>query len=175
MPNLVILGFDGLRTADEVLDRLRGMQQEYLIDLEDACVIERDARGKVYLKQAVNMTSLGASVGGMKGAMLGTLMGLLFLNPLAGFAVGTLTGAGLGALAGSASRMGISDDFLRNLGGTIPPGSSALAVVFRSVNEDKVLPELAGYKPRVLKTSFSDEAERQFAGALGPALAETAA
>ncbi len=171
MPNLVILGFNGVRTADEVLDRLRGMQQEYLIDLEDACVIERDAKGKVYLKQAVNMTRIGASVGGLNGAMLGVLLGVLFLNPITGLAVGTLTGAGLGALAGSASKLGISDDFLRNLGATIPHGSSALAVVFRSVNEDKVLPELAGYQPRVLKTSFSDDAERQFAGALAPALA----
>jgi uncharacterized membrane protein len=40
MSNLVVLGFDGLHTADEVLNKLRSMQKEYLIDLEDACVVD---------------------------------------------------------------------------------------------------------------------------------------
>jgi uncharacterized membrane protein len=169
MSNLAILGFDGLRTADEVLDKLRALQKEYLIDLEDACVIERDAAGKVYLKQAINMTMLGAQAGGARGAMWGTLIGLLFLNPLAGFAAGTLAGAGLGALTGSLADYGIPDDFIKKLGNTIPPGTSALAVAFRSVNEDKVLPELAPYNPRILKTSLSDADERRLASALVPA------
>ena len=41
MSNLVVLGFDGLHTADDVLNKLRSLQKEYLIDLEDACVVER--------------------------------------------------------------------------------------------------------------------------------------
>lgn len=169
MANLVILGFDGLRTADEVLDKLRGLQREYLIDLEDACVIERDATGKVYLKQAVNMTKIGAGVGGVRGGLIGTLLGLIFLNPLAGMALGTIAGAGVGALSGSTVDLGISDDFLKKLGGTIPADSSALAVVFRSITEDKVLPELAPHKPRVLRTSLSEKAEQQLASSLAPA------
>ena len=39
-------------------------------------------------------------------------------------------------------------------------------MLFKSVTEDKVLPELEPYKPRVLKTSLSDEAERRLIGAL---------
>src|SRR5262244_1784607 len=101
MSDLVVLDFDGVGTADEVLDKLRALQKEYLIDLEDACVIERDVHGKVYLKQAVNMTALGAQAGGTRGALWGTLIGILFLNPLAGFAAGTIAGAGVGALTGS--------------------------------------------------------------------------
>ena len=45
MSDLVILGFDGLHTADEVLNKLRSLQKEYLIDLEDACVVEREQDG----------------------------------------------------------------------------------------------------------------------------------
>jgi uncharacterized membrane protein len=169
MSNLVILGFDGLHTADEVLDKLRSLQKEYLIDLEDACVIERDAAGKVYLKQAINMSKIGARAGGLHGALWGTLVGLLLLNPLAGMAVGTIAGAGAGALSGSLVDFGIPDDFLKKLGGTIPSGSSALAIAFRSVNEDKVVPELAAYKPRVVKTSLSNEAEQRLSAALSAA------
>jgi uncharacterized membrane protein len=44
---------------------------------------------------------------------------------------------------------GIPDNFVRKLGETIPEGSSALFVLFRSVTEEKVLPEILPYKPRI--------------------------
>ncbi len=169
MSNLVVFGFDGVHAADEVLNKLRSLQKEYLIDLEDACVVERDGDGKVHVKQAVNMTALGAASGGARGALWGTLVGILFLNPLAGMAIGALAGAGSGALAGSLSDYGIQDDFIKNLGATIPVGSSALFVLFKSVTEDKVLPEIEPYKPRVLKTSLSDEQEAKLKAALSQA------
>src|SRR5580704_6108284 len=125
MSSLVVLGFDGIHTADEVLNKLRSLQREYLIDLEDACVVEREKNGKVYIKQAVNLTALGAATGGSRGALWGTIVGLLFLNPLAGMAIGAITGAGAGALSGSLTDYGIRDDFIRQLGQTIPEGSSA--------------------------------------------------
>jgi uncharacterized membrane protein len=169
MSNLVVLGFDGLHTADEVLNKLRAMEKEYLIDLEDACMVERDAAGKIHIKQAVNLTAVGAATGGSRGALWGTLVGLLFLNPLAGFAIGAITGASVGALSGSLAEYGIGDDFVKKLGATIPPGSSALFIIFKSVNEDKVLPEIEPYKPRVLKTSLSNEAERRLTAELSKA------
>src|SRR6516162_8162782 len=125
MSNLVVFDFDGVHTADEVLNKLRALQKEYLIDLEDACVVERDQSGKVHIKQAVNLTALGAAAGGMRGALFGTLIGILFMNPLAGMALGALTGAGAGALSGSLADYGIRDEFVRKLSETIPPSSSA--------------------------------------------------
>jgi uncharacterized membrane protein len=169
MSNLVVFDFDGIHTADEVLNKLRSLEKEYLVDLEDACVVERDQNGKVHIKQAVNLTAAGAATGGSRGALWGALIGLLFLNPLAGMAIGAITGAGAGALAGSLSDYGINDDFVKKLGDTIPKGSSALFVLFRSVNEDKVLPEIEPYKPRVLRTSLSREAEERLKTALAPA------
>ena len=122
MSDLVVLDFDGIHTADEVLNKLRSLQKEYLIDLEDACVVEREKDGKVHIKQAVNLTAVGATQGGMSGALWGALVGFLFLNPLAGMAIGGLVGAGAGALSGSLADYGINDDFVRRLGETIPPG-----------------------------------------------------
>jgi uncharacterized membrane protein len=61
---------------------------------------------------------------------------------------------------------GINDDFIRKLGETIPAGSSALFVLFRSVTEDKVLPEIEPFKPQVLKSSLSNEAEARLKAAL---------
>ena len=39
-------------------------------------------------------------------------------------------------------------------------------MLFRSITEDKVLPEIERYKPRVLKTSLSNEAEEKLRAAL---------
>jgi uncharacterized membrane protein len=169
MSNLVVLGFDGLHTADEVLNKLRSMQKEYLIDLEDACVVEREKGGRVHLKQAVNMTGIGAATGGGTGALWGAIVGLLFLNPLAGMVLGGVAGAGVGALSGSLTDYGIRDDFIKKLGETIPEGSSALFVLFKKATEDKVLPELEKYKPRVLRTSMSNDAEKKLTAALSKA------
>jgi len=171
MSNLVVFDFDGIHTADEVLNKLRSLQKDYLIDLEDACVVERDKRGKVHIKQAVNLTAMGAAAGGSRGALLGALVGILFLNPLAGMALGAVAGAGAGALAGSLADYGIRDDFIKKLGETIPEDSSALFVLFKSVTEDKVLPEIQQYKPRILKTSLSNEAEARLRAGLTKAAA----
>ena len=85
----------------------------------------------------------------MSGALWGKLVGFLFLNPLAGMAIGGLVGAGAGALSGSLADYGINDDFVRRLGQTIPPGSSALFVLVKSVTFDKILPEIEPYKPNL--------------------------
>lgn len=171
MSNLVVFGFDGVHAADEVLNKLRSLQKGHLIDLEDACVVEREADGKVHIKQAVNLVALGAAQGGTMGALWGGLVGLLFLNPLAGMALGAVAGAGAGAISGSLADYGIDDDFVKNLGDTIPANSSALFVLIKSVTEDKVLPEIEPYNPRVLKTSLSNEAELKLKEALARAAA----
>ena len=106
MSNLIVLDFDGIHTADEVLNKLRSLQKEHLIDLEDACVVERDKDGKIHIKQAVNLMAFGAARGGSMGALWGTLVGILFLNPLAGMVVGAAAGAGAGAFQARLPTMG---------------------------------------------------------------------
>ena len=61
---------------------------------------------------------------------------------------------------------GINDDFVKKLGETIPVNSSALFVLVKSVTEDKVLAEIEHYRPRVLKTSLSNEDEAKLKAAL---------
>ena len=166
MSDLVVLDFDGVGTADDVLTKLRNMQKAHLVDLEDACVVVHTAAGKIQVKQAMNLAALGAASGASSGMLIGALAGLLLLNPLAGLAIGGLAGAGFGALSGSMADYGINDDFIQNLGRTIPKGSSALFLLIRSSTPDKVLPEIEPYKPRVLKTSLSTEQENALKAAL---------
>jgi uncharacterized membrane protein len=171
MSDLIVLDFDGTNTADEVLTRLRSLQKENLIDLEDACIVVHTDAGKVQVKQAVNLTAAGAASGLSTGMLIGALAGLLVLNPLAGMAVGGLTGAGFGALSGRMADYGINDEFIKNLGKTIPKGSSALFILVRRSTPDKVLPEIEPYKPRVLRTSLSQQQENKLRAALTTARA----
>jgi len=166
MSDLIAVGFKGEHAADQVLNKLQALQKEYLIDLEDACVVVRDQAGQVHLKQSINLTRMGAAAGGIQGAMWGTLIGLLFLNPLVGMAAGAAVGAGSGALAGRLADYGIDDQFIRSLGSTIEPGSSALFVLVRSVTADRVLPELQPFEGTVLRTSLSTEQEARLQQAL---------
>lgn len=159
MSDLVVLDFDGTDTADEVLNKLRAMEKQHLVDLEDACVVIRDETGKIQIKQAINLTAIGAASGMSTGMLVGALAGLLVLNPLAGMAVGALAGTGMGALSGSFSDYGINDEFIKQLGETIPADSSALFLLVRRSTPDKVIPEIQPFGPRVLRTSLSDEQE----------------
>ena len=163
------MNWDGVQAqeyADEVLTRLRSLHKEQFIDLEDACVVVHTDAGKVQVKQAVNLTKAGAATGLSTGMLIGARVGLLVLNPLAGMVVGGLSGAGFGALSGKMADYGINDDFIKNLGKTIPQGSSALFVLVRSLTPDKVLPEIEPYKPRVPRTSLSKQQEDKLRTAL---------
>lgn len=161
MADLVVVTFDGPETADSVLTKLRALKKQALIDLVDACVVVRDADGETHIKQSVNLTAIGASSGLSTGALVGALAGLLVLNPLAGMALGGAAGAAMGALSGSLSDYGIDDDFIKELGATIPENSSALFLMVAKATPDKVIAEIEQYKPRVLQTSLSREQEEK--------------
>jgi uncharacterized membrane protein len=78
----------------------------------------------------------------------------------------SLVGAGAGALSGALVDYGIDDAFIRSLGATIAPGSSALFVLVRRATPDKVLPELSPFGGTVLRTSLSNEQEERLRQAL---------
>jgi uncharacterized membrane protein len=158
MSTLVVIGYENEFKAEEVRLTLRKLQKDYLIDLEDAVVAVKDAKGKVKLHQAVNLTAAGAVSGGF----WGTLIGLIFLNPLLGAAVGAATGAVSGALAD----LGINDNFMKELAGNMAAGSSALFVLVRKSTPDKVLEELKGSGGKVLQTSLSHDDEAKLQAAL---------
>lgn len=96
MSNLVVIGFNDEHTAFEMRAKLIKLQKEYLLEMEDVVVVTKDAKDKVKLHQAVNLTAAGAA----GGSFWGMLIGLLFLNPLAGAVIG----AGAGAISGKLIR-----------------------------------------------------------------------
>jgi uncharacterized membrane protein len=166
MTNLVVIAFDDVHKAEEMRLKLLKMQKEYLVDLEDAAIAVKDDNGKVKLHQINNLTASGALSGGFWGA----LIGLIFLNPLLGFAAGAAAGAVGGALAD----IGVDDNFMKELAAGFKNGSSALFVLVRKATPDKVLEELEGCGGKIIRTSLSHEEEAKLQAALDAVKAESA-
>ena len=121
-------------------------------------VVVRETNGKVKLRQLYNLTAAGAVSGGFWGA----LIGLLFLNPLFGMAIGAATGAVSGAL----KDVGIDDNFMKELGATLKPGSAALCVLIRQMTPDKVVEEIQKFGGTLIKTNLCNENEAKLREAL---------
>jgi uncharacterized membrane protein len=136
------------------------MQKQNLIDLEDSVVVTRDAKGKIKLDQATNLTAAGAVGGGF----WGLLIGLLFLNPLLGAAVG----ATAGAIKGRFADIGVNDEMMREVAQSMHPGTSALFVLVRRATVDKVLEGLKAFagKGKVFQSSLNKDDEAALRDAL---------
>ncbi len=158
MATLVVIDYESEVKAEEVRLALLKMQKEYLIDVADAVVVVRDQKGKVRLRQLYNLTAAGALSGGFWGA----LMGLLFLNPLFGFAIG----AAAGAISGALRDVGLDDAFMKKLGETIKPGTAALCILVRQMTADKVVEELQKFGGTLIKSNLSHEEEAKLRAAL---------
>lgn len=153
MSDLIAIAYDDRFKAEEVRLTLAKLQTEHLIELEDAAVVIKTEDGKVKLNQAVNLAGAGAVGGGFWGLLIGTLL----FSPLFGAAVGAATGA----ISGALSDIGVDDDFMRDLGATLQPGTSALFILVRKVTPDKVLEQVSKYGGKVLRTSLSKDKEAQ--------------
>ena len=151
MSSLIAVGFNDEFTAEAVMLELRKLQQEHLIDLEDAAIAIRNKEGKVRIKQTQELTTSGA----LSGGLWGLLFGFIFFNPLLGWAAGAIAGGVSGAL----TDIGIDDNFIREVGSTITPGTSAIFVLLRKATSDKVLEDLSKFQGTILKTSLSHEDE----------------
>src|SRR3954468_8358367 len=121
MSTLLAIAYDDVATAEEVRSVLMQATKEQVITLDDAVVVSRESDGKVKLHQAVSTTGAGAA----GGALWGGLIGLLFLAPVVGMAIG----AASGALGGKMADVGANDDFMKQLGEKLSPGSAALIVL----------------------------------------------
>lgn len=152
MATLSVFKFDQSTRAEEALNLLRRLQQQQLIQLQDAAVVEWPADRKgPRTRQAVDTAGLGA----LGGAFWGFLFGLLFFVPLLGVALGAVGGA----LAGALTDIGIDDEFIRQARDKITPGTSALFVLSDRAVADRVIPELRQLNPELIATNLPREKE----------------
>jgi uncharacterized membrane protein len=158
MSELVVIGLPTEAKAEEVRQKLLAMHKEYLLELGDAVVAVKDAKGRIKLNQLLNTTAVGT----VSGTFWGALIGLIFLMPLAGAAIG----GGSGAISGALADVGINDKWMKDTAAAIAPGTAALFVLVRRATTDKVLEALRGEGGTVMKTSLDHTKEAALQAAL---------
>jgi uncharacterized membrane protein len=111
--------------ADQALDQLKEAKKRGEMYYDDAAVIRQDPHGKVHIKETGDMsTGKGTGIGALIGGVIGLLGGP------AGVALGATvaSGAAIGAIAAHHDA-GFSNESLKEIGGALLPGTSALAAV----------------------------------------------
>jgi uncharacterized membrane protein len=164
MSDLVVIEFPSEEKAEEIRQKLLGMQKEYLIELGDAVIAVKQPNDQVKLNQLFSTTAAGAA----SGALWGTLIGFIFMMPLAGAALG----AASGALSGKLTNFGIDDNFMKEVAASLQAGNAALFLLIKKMTTDKVLDDLKGVGGKVLRTSFDHEKEEELRKALADATAQ---
>ena len=93
MPELTVVGFEGIHRATEALRDLRDLQAARTIDLADAVALYRTDDGRIRIDESVKPTSEeGATLGGL----LGVLIGLVLTLPITGVASAAVVASAVG-------------------------------------------------------------------------------
>jgi uncharacterized membrane protein len=151
MATLSVLKFNDPYGADRVLLALQGLQEQQLINLEDAAVVSWPQGNK---KPATRQLHGGS--GALGGAFWGFLFGLIFFVPFLGAAIGAAMGSG------SMADVGISDDFIKQVREKVTEGTSALfALTSGATAPDKIIDELKQYDFEIISTNLPEEQEKQ--------------
>lgn len=161
MSDLIVIGYPDESTAERVWQELVKLEQDYVVDLEDAAIIRRDSSGKL---QVTTPAHHAAAWGSLSGMFWGVVIGLIFLFPLAPLT--GIAGGLMGAALGAANDLGIKEDFKRRVQDMVQPGTSAIMMIVRKATMDKVLDALRPYGGTVLQTSLPRDAEQQLMKAL---------
>lgn len=155
MSDLIVVGFEGEFTADEVLLDLLKMEQVHLVDLDDAAVAARKKDGTCRIKCSNVLIMADAAAGSQWGLLIGTVL----LNPLMGTLAGGVIGAAVGKVTKVLKKIGIEEEFLKNMSDTFKPDSSAIFVLVRRSLPEKVVDEFRKFKGKLLRSSLSPENE----------------
>lgn len=158
MSNLFVFTYKDERNADRVLQEVAKLQKQRLISVDDAAVVIHPEDQKVKLKHATSLVGPGA----LGGAFWGLLFGLIFFMPLAGLAIGAVTGA----VAGKLADYGIDNDFIKEVSKRVSPGTSALFLLVRDAQQQKVVEALKPYDGELIRSSLSPEQEMELKTAL---------
>ena len=167
MSELIAIGFEGTHRAAEVLEQLQGLADS-AIDLKDAVAVYRTKDGTLRVDQSVQATRKdGAAWGGLLGGMLGALLAApltagVSVAAAAGIvAAGAVTLGGTGALIGAEDvaswkdDFGVSEEYVRQVGGMVQPGQSAVFALLRVTDPEVVVGKFRGYGGKVLRSTLS--------------------
>jgi len=156
---LLAVVFEGETRAQAVLEAMNRLHHEGVVDLHNAAIIARDAEGKTTIHESNDFTP---GQGALGGAVLGSVIGLLRGNVVGD----ALVGAGVGYLASKVLDLGFSDSFLREIGATLTPNSSALVLAVEFDRLDEALRVLDQFHGKIIRQTLAPDQARKLEAAM---------
>jgi uncharacterized membrane protein len=159
MNTLCVWCFPDPDAAEGLVARLHDAAVEGSITIDDSALVSWPA-----WRRAPATRELGSVTGPGKLWMgfWGMLLGLIFLTPLAG----PTFGAAAGAVAGTLSEFGVSDDFLVRVREHVTPGTSAIFLLSARPSAHRIAEVFDGFAVEVLRSELSVEEEQHLRDAL---------
>ncbi len=157
MSDLVVITFAKQDDGLAALKHIRSVEGSSGLTLADTAVVEKDADGKIHVK---NEVSSGTEAGAVGGGFVGLLVGLVFF-PVLGIAIG----AAIGAAIGHSLHTGVDQDFVKDIQAELKPGTSALFAVVKT-NPSALAAAVRGFDGKVYQTSLGPELEESINEAL---------
>ena len=118
MSYLTVITFDDEQQAGLVRESIGQLEDTGNISLDDSVVIVKDQKGKIHIK---NEMDRGVAVGAVGGSLIGLMITSIFF-PLAGLVIGAVGGALVGKSLGDH----VDKGFVKQVTGSMQPGSSAI-------------------------------------------------
>ncbi|MFD3991235.1 DUF1269 domain-containing protein [Streptomyces sp. NPDC058548] len=163
MSELIVLGYDDRAVANRVFTEVQKLGDSHALELTGLAVVTVDADGKTHVDTPARRKG-EAALSATAGALWGMVFGMIILTPGIG-----VVGAAVGGLIGKLNQMGVDNKFRDKVQSLLTPGSSAVVVMASKVAEDKFAAAVEQFGGTVLKTSLSEESERELAEQLaGP-------
>ncbi len=159
MSELIVIGYNDQATATQAYNQVMDLNKDFVVKLTGLAIVTVDAEGKSHVDTPQKIVGVSAA----SGALWGMLIGLLFFVP----GVGLLLGGAMGALFGKLGKTGVNDQFRSQVQDMLKPGSSAVVIMADKITEDKFSDAMKAYGGQVLKTSLSEEDEKELAHDLG--------
>jgi len=149
---LIVAAFNDPDKAEEVLKDLKKLEKDGVINLVNAAVIIKDAKGKGSFKETQDV---GTGKGALFGAIAGGLVGLLG-GPV-GVVIGAAAGAATGGVTAHKIDMGFPDDTLKELEDTLKPNTSAILALIRHEWVERLVEELQKYNATLFRQELKED------------------
>jgi uncharacterized membrane protein len=122
-PDLYVAAYSDPSVAEEDWNALKQLADDDVLEIEALALVNRDADGKIHVKDTSQESGKGATIGAVGGA----LVGLIFPpSLLATAAVGAGIGAGSGAVIDRVAKRKIKEE----VEWAVPVGGSGVVVIF---------------------------------------------
>jgi uncharacterized membrane protein len=148
---LFVATYDDEVGAKQALKDFQTMHKEGSIRLIDAAVVVHTQEGKVKFEETADP---GAKKWGARGAIAGGVVGLIFPPSLLASAA---IGGGAGAIWGKVRDKGFKDEELREIGESMPAGTSAIVAIAEDHVIERLQKGIEGYE-RIARHTVSAEA-----------------